>query len=117
MPRGVYTRRATPVLTRVLKRTRYVAATGCYLYTGSLNADGYGVIGLGRRDQGTTLVHRFMYALLRHPIPADMDLDHLCRHRACCNPFHLEPVTRLVNVRRGAGHGGVLAERVLVGAL
>lgn len=34
-----------------------------------------------------------------------LDLDHLCRNRACCNPDHLEPVTRYVNLLRGAqGH-------------
>lgn len=109
MPRGVYNRRRKPVLTRVLARTRYVLDTGCLIYTGSLNAYGYGVVGLGGRDAGTALVHRVVYELLRGPIPAGLDLDHLCRRRACCNPFHLEPVGRLENVRRGAGHGGILA--------
>jgi hypothetical protein len=34
-------------------------------------------------------------------IPEDLTLDHLCRNRACCNPWHLEPVTAVVNVMRG----------------
>ena len=34
-------------------------------------------------------------------LPATMQLDHLCRERACCNPAHLEPVTQAENIRRG----------------
>lgn len=109
MPRGTYTHRRVPVLTRVLRRTRYHLTTGCMTYLGRPNRDGYGVIGLGRREDGTALVHRLMYELLRGPIPAGLDLDHLCRVRACWNPWHTEPVERLENVRRGAGHGGILA--------
>lgn len=50
-------------------------------------------------------MHRVVYELVVGPIPDGMQLDHLCRQRACCNPDHLEPVTCLVNVRRGIGHG------------
>jgi len=45
--------------------------------------------------------HRLAYALLRGAIPHGMELDHLCRNRACCNPWHLEPVTHKENLRRG----------------
>lgn len=29
-----------------------------------------------------------------------LELDHLCRNRGCCNPLHLEVVTRSENLRR-----------------
>jgi hypothetical protein len=41
-----------------------------------------------------------MYRHLVGPIPAGLDLDHLCLNRRCCNPEHVEPVTRSENVRR-----------------
>lgn len=47
------------------------------------------------------VTHRITYLFYVGPIPDGLELDHLCRVRACCNPDHLEAVTRLVNVRRG----------------
>jgi hypothetical protein len=35
------------------------------------------------------------------PVPSGMELDHLCRVKACVNPDHLEPVTHAENMRRG----------------
>ncbi|MBX7250223.1 MAG: HNH endonuclease [Caulobacteraceae bacterium] len=36
------------------------------------------------------------------PVPANLDVDHTCCNRACCNPAHLERVTHAENVRRAA---------------
>jgi hypothetical protein len=52
----------------------------------------------------TTLAHRFAYEQLHGPVPAGLQLDHLCRNRACVNPDHLEAVTQLVNIRRAADY-------------
>ena len=46
--------------------------------------------------------HRVLYERLREPIPTGMQLDHLCRNRACVNPWHLEIVTQRENCRRAA---------------
>lgn len=46
-------------------------------------------------------LHRLVYEALIGPIPEKLVLDHLCRNRWCCNPWHLEPVPQSVNVWRG----------------
>ena len=75
-----------------------VADDGCLEWTGYLRS-GYGIFrGVGGKNQ---TAHRVVWELFVGPIPEGMDLDHLCRNRACCNPDHLEPVTRLENLRRG----------------
>jgi hypothetical protein len=48
-----------------------------------------------------TRYHRLVYELLKGPIPAGLQLDHLCRVRACINPDHLEAVTCKQNIQRG----------------
>lgn len=88
-----------PLLERIIAR---IDVADCWVWTGALTKAGYGAIGRGRRDEGIAYTHRAMYELLVGPIKPGLDLDHLCRNRACCNPDHLEPVSRAENVRRGA---------------
>ena len=74
----------------------------CWEWERAQNSKGYGIVWVGGKLQ---LTHRVVYEEIIGPIPAGLDLDHLCRNRACYNPEHLEPVTRKENVRRGKGHG------------
>lgn len=69
---------------------------GCWIFTGTLNLSGYGVFG----GHGMTSSHRAAFVEYRGPIPEGLELDHLCRVPACCNPDHLEPVTTAENMRR-----------------
>lgn len=75
-------------------------STGCWLWQGAL-LDGYGKVRVGQRIRA---VHVVMYELDVGPVPPGLELDHVrergCVHRHCCNPAHMEPVTRGENLRR-----------------
>ena len=75
----------------------------CWLWQGSRTSGGYGHVKVGRRF---AVSHRVAYEMMRGPIPEGLQIDHLCRVRACVNPWHLEPVTFTENMRRGEGWGG-----------
>lgn len=76
------------------------AAGGCWVWTAA-TACGYGRFAVSHGQ--LVQAHRFAYELLVGPIPEGLELDHLCRNRACVNPAHLEPVTTRVNLLRGVG--------------
>ncbi|MFC6017775.1 HNH endonuclease [Plantactinospora solaniradicis] len=75
-----------------------VSQTGCWEWTASTRAGGYGYFYWQGRDD---LAHRVAYAVLVATVPGKLSLDHLCRVRHCVNPDHLEPVTHRTNVLRG----------------
>jgi hypothetical protein len=62
----------------------------CWVWQGHLSGGGYGP-------------HRRYYRHHRGPISKGLHIDHLCRNRACVNPWHMEAVTQKVNSLRGVG--------------
>lgn len=72
---------------------------GCWLWKAAKNSAGYGQFSIRGK---LYYAHRVSYELENGPIPEHLELDHLCRNRACVRPEHLEAVTRRVNQLRGA---------------
>lgn len=91
---------------RVLNRVRSRASidsNGCWIWPGTTSGSGYGVISWSESGEiHRWVTHRVTFTSLVGPIPAGLELDHLCRVRRCCNPAHLEPVTRRENLIRSA---------------
>jgi hypothetical protein len=73
---------------------------GCWIWFGSRFPGGYGRVNVNAKAKGQQ-AHRVLYELLVGPVPDELELDHVCRVKACVNPRHLEPVKHVVNVRRG----------------
>lgn len=90
----------TPTIERFM--TFVTQAGDCWEWTGTRDQDGYGMFSDRPKYRWITRSHRWSYEFFIADIPDGLDLDHLCRNRACVNPWHLEPVTNEVNARRGA---------------
>jgi hypothetical protein len=87
---------------RFLDQVAFEPMSGCWLWVGHINADGYGSI---RVQKVLYQVHRYAYTILVGEVPEGLELDHTCQVRCCVNPAHLKPVTsaenkRLAGVRR-----------------
>lgn len=72
--------------------------TECLLWTGAKNQSGYGRFWEYQTRCWTT--HCFAYVAANDDIPADCQVDHLCRTPECVSADHLEAVTEPENNRR-----------------
>ncbi len=64
----------------------------CWLWNRGLNNGGYGSF-YSTELRTSMPAHRYSYTIFKGTIPAGLQIDHLCRVRACVNPDHLEPKT------------------------
>jgi hypothetical protein len=79
----------------------------CWQWTGFLYR-GYGHIRLGGLGSPVTGAHRYSYEIAKGSIPDGLQVDHLCRNKACVNPDHLEPVTAHENFHRNPNNPAIL---------
>lgn len=68
----------------------------CWEWQGARTSTGYGSVGHDFRHMSA---HVLAYEHWVGPVPSGLELDHLCRNRACCNPAHLRPIPRADNRR------------------
>jgi len=90
-----------PKISAALFKIRVNVATGyngtpCWEWSGRRNAAGYSLL----RIAGEFYAHRVFYRYLIGAIPEGYEVDHLCKNRCCCSPFHLEAVSPTVNRQR-----------------
>lgn len=73
----------------------------CWEWKGYINPGGYG--NFGSETGKVMLTHRWTYSRFVGDLLEGMEIDHLCRNTKCCNPEHLEQVSRNVNMERTVG--------------
>lgn len=83
--------------------------TGCWIWIASEKGNGYGQF--SDAEGRVRSAHRVAYELFIGAIPEGLQIDHLCRNRACVNPSHMEPVTNKENTLRGVGFAAVNAAK------
>jgi hypothetical protein len=72
----------------------------CWHWIASDSGNGYGKFYAEGR---MVMAHRWIYEQIIGPIPPGFVLDHECRNRDCCNPWHLTPRSNLSNTLLGDG--------------
>jgi hypothetical protein len=77
---------ARPASERFDERACPEPTTGCWLWTGYLNADGYGLFYFGSQQMKAP---RAAWLLFRGEIPDGLSVLHHCDTPACVNPAHL----------------------------
>ena len=87
----------------LLSRRKVDPETGCWLWTGALNAHGYGSICC----LGAKSVHRVAYEIFVGPIPPKGHVLHRCDVRNCMNPQHLYIGDHTQNMRDRERRGRV----------
>jgi len=86
--------------------------TPCWVWKRFIAPDtGYGSIRIKGKSHSP---HKYYYECINGAVGDGLELDHLCRVRACIRPDHLEPVTPIENKRRGLGAKLTVADVLVI---
>lgn len=80
----------------ILERTTVDPLTECWMWQGSINPGGYGIVTFQNKSW---TIHRLVVYLLVGELDKGNHLHHTCKRRTCCNPLHLESVTPVEHSR------------------
>lgn len=82
-----------PPIERFMDKVEAVTESGCWIWTGGLNAQGYGQFHDNdchlSASRGQVLAHRWSLDHFRGPIPKKAFVCHRCDVPSCVNPDHL----------------------------
>lgn len=93
-------KRLTPPLERFEAKVVHDGVSTCWHWGGSVNPK-YGSFAVNATKEAPkrVLAHRFAYeAYVGPPIPAGLEIDHICRNTLCVNPAHLRACTHQENI-------------------
>lgn len=98
---------------RLMQKVVMIPESGCWIFTGSTDTSGYGLIGIGGSGN-IAKAHRVMYHKYKGEIPTGMVMRHSCDIPCCVNPNHLDLGTSLENTNdRELRNRGVRAGKFL----
>src|SRR5215467_1385107 len=72
----------------------------CWVWGGATKACNNVRYGVWKLDKKLLSPHRVAFQLSTGVLDPALTIDHLCENKLCCNPAHLEQVTRAENTRR-----------------
>ncbi len=92
----------TPIIDRIVSKVAPEPNTGCWLWTGHIDSEGYGRLKVAGR---CALAHRESYVAHGGSVDGARLLRHKCDVRACVNPAHLEPGSDMDNTNDAVERG------------
>jgi predicted XRE-type DNA-binding protein len=77
----------------------------CWQWKGGFQSGGYGCFNPYKMPVGTRMSHRIAWVLTHGKIKPQLQINHRCGNRSCCNPSHLYAGTQKENMRDRKEHG------------